>query len=112
MKKIERITISAAPSIPLITAPTDMGWARPRPARRTNSVSAPMPAPKAPTPSSEWAQFRGLRRRTATKQPVLVDLRNVYRPGDIEGFAYHGVGRVARSLSGEPSTVNVNCAGS
>jgi hypothetical protein len=27
------------------------------------------------------------------KQPVLVDLRNVYRPEDIEGFAYHGVGR-------------------
>jgi hypothetical protein len=30
------------------------------------------------------------------KQPVLVDLRNVYRPEDIEGFAYHGVGRADR----------------
>ena len=45
---------------------------------------------------TEWEQFRALdfeRLRTAMKQPVLVDLRNVYRPEDIEGFAYHGVGR-------------------
>jgi hypothetical protein len=27
---------------------------------------------------------------------VLVDLRNVYRPEDIEGFAYHSVGRPDR----------------
>jgi UDPglucose 6-dehydrogenase len=45
---------------------------------------------------TEWEHFRALdfeRLRTAMKQPVLVDLRNVYRPEDIEGFAYHGVGR-------------------
>jgi hypothetical protein len=27
---------------------------------------------------------------------VLVDLRNVYRPEDIEGFTYHGIGRPDR----------------
>jgi len=45
---------------------------------------------------TEWEQFRALdfeRLRTAMKQPVLVDLRNVYRPEEIEGFVYHGVGR-------------------
>jgi UDPglucose 6-dehydrogenase len=45
---------------------------------------------------TEWEQFRALdfeRLRSVMKQPVLVDLRNVYRPEDIEGFAYHGIGR-------------------
>jgi len=40
---------------------------------------------------TEWEQFRALdfeRLRTAMKQPVLVDLRNVYRPEDLQGFAY------------------------
>jgi hypothetical protein len=27
------------------------------------------------------------------KLPVLVDLRNVYRPGDVSGFSYHSIGR-------------------
>jgi UDPglucose 6-dehydrogenase len=45
---------------------------------------------------TEWEQFRALdfeRLRAVMKQPVLVDLRNVYRPEDIEGFTYHGIGR-------------------
>jgi UDPglucose 6-dehydrogenase len=45
---------------------------------------------------TEWEQFRALdfeRLRSVMKQPVLVDLRNVYRPEDIEGFTLHGVGR-------------------
>ncbi len=45
---------------------------------------------------TEWEQFRALdfdRLATVMKQPILVDLRNVYRPGDISGFAYHGIGR-------------------
>jgi len=24
---------------------------------------------------------------------VLVDLRNIYRPEELQGFAYHGIGR-------------------
>jgi len=27
------------------------------------------------------------------KQSVLVDLRNIYRPEELQGFAYHGIGR-------------------
>jgi hypothetical protein len=27
------------------------------------------------------------------KQAVLVDLRNVYRPEELEGFSYYSVGR-------------------
>src|SRR5580700_5747501 len=45
---------------------------------------------------TEWEQFRALdfdRLRRAMKQPVLVDLRNVYRPEELEGFVYHGIGR-------------------
>jgi UDPglucose 6-dehydrogenase len=47
---------------------------------------------------TEWEQFRaldldGLRGRMA--QPVLVDLRNIYEPGEMagRGFQYHCVGR-------------------
>src|SRR5215831_857857 len=47
---------------------------------------------------TEWEQFRALdfdRLKTVMAQPVLVDLRNVYRPEDIarHGFVYEGVGR-------------------
>ena len=45
---------------------------------------------------TEWEQFRALdfdRLKEVMKQAVLVDLRNVYRPEEIEGFAYHGIGR-------------------
>ena len=45
---------------------------------------------------TEWEQFRALdldRIKSMMKQPVLVDLRNVYRPEEIEGFTYHGIGR-------------------
>jgi len=48
---------------------------------------------------TEWEQFRALdfdRLKAAMKQPVLVDLRNVYRPEELEGFAYHGIGRPGR----------------
>src|SRR3974390_2823479 len=44
---------------------------------------------------TEWEQFRALdfeRLKKIMAQPVLVDLRNVYRPEEIEGFAYHGAG--------------------
>ena len=47
---------------------------------------------------TEWVQFRALdlpRLKAAMKQPVMVDLRNVYRPEEMAaaGFVYEGVGR-------------------
>jgi UDPglucose 6-dehydrogenase len=47
---------------------------------------------------TEWDAYRALdlgRLRQAMAEPVVVDLRNVYPPADIEraGFAYTGVGR-------------------
>jgi UDPglucose 6-dehydrogenase len=47
---------------------------------------------------TEWDQFRALdlaRVKAALKRPVVVDLRNIYRPADMaaEGFTYVSVGR-------------------
>jgi len=47
---------------------------------------------------TEWDQYRALdlaRVKAALKRPVVVDLRNIYRPADMaaEGFAYISVGR-------------------
>ena len=47
---------------------------------------------------TEWNEFRALdlaRMKNALKQPLLIDLRNVYRPEDMKaaGFGYAGVGR-------------------
>ena len=47
---------------------------------------------------TEWAQFRALdldRIRKEMARPVLVDLRNIYRPEEMAslGFVYEGVGR-------------------
>jgi UDPglucose 6-dehydrogenase len=47
---------------------------------------------------TEWDQFRALdfdRMRSVMRQPVLVDLRNIYRPDDVRsrGFDYTSVGR-------------------
>jgi UDPglucose 6-dehydrogenase len=51
---------------------------------------------------TEWEQFRALdlgRLRAVMARPVVVDLRNVYRPEDMvrHGFAYHSIGRSARA---------------
>ncbi len=48
---------------------------------------------------TEWDAFRALdldRVKTLLKAPVIVDLRNVYRPADVRkrGFEYVSVGRV------------------
>ena len=48
--------------------------------------------------ATEWNQFRGLdleRVKGTLKEPVLVDLRNVYEPAVVraKGFRYHAVGR-------------------
>ncbi len=48
--------------------------------------------------ATEWNQFRGLdieRLKRLMKEPVVVDLRNVYDPEKMReaGFRYYGVGR-------------------
>ena len=47
---------------------------------------------------TEWEQFRALdfeRLKSVMQRPVLVDLRNVYRPDHVarHGIAYEGIGR-------------------
>jgi UDPglucose 6-dehydrogenase len=47
---------------------------------------------------TEWNEFRALdldRARTLMRQPILIDLRNIYRPADLAeaGFRYASVGR-------------------
>ncbi|MDR6874188.1 UDPglucose 6-dehydrogenase [Bosea sp. BE125] len=49
---------------------------------------------------TEWNAFRALdlkRVKTSLKSPVVVDLRNIYRPQEMKalGFTYHGIGRGA-----------------
>jgi UDPglucose 6-dehydrogenase len=102
-----------APSIPLITALTDMG-AR---VRAYDPVGMPQArqvlgdieyadGPYACAEGAdalvivtEWEQFRALdleRIKGVMKQAVLVDLRNVYRAEDVDGFSYHSIGRPDR----------------
>jgi UDPglucose 6-dehydrogenase len=50
---------------------------------------------------TEWEEFRALdfaRLRQAMAQPVLVDLRNIYRPAEVarHGFTYESVGRARK----------------
>jgi UDPglucose 6-dehydrogenase len=50
---------------------------------------------------TEWDQFRALdldRVRAILRKPVVVDLRNVYKPADMvaRGFTYVSIGRPAR----------------
>ncbi len=45
---------------------------------------------------TEWNQFRALDRKRmhdSLKQPVLVDLRNIYALEEVEDFDYHSIGR-------------------
>ncbi|HYI95372.1 MAG TPA: UDP-glucose/GDP-mannose dehydrogenase family protein [Bryobacteraceae bacterium] len=49
---------------------------------------------------TEWDEFRALdleRIRKTMRRPVLLDLRNIYLPREIQGhgFSYHGIGRPA-----------------
>jgi UDPglucose 6-dehydrogenase len=101
-----------APSIPLITALQDMG-AKVRaydPAGMTHAQSefpgvafadgpyACVDGADALVIVTEWEQFRALdldRIKSAMKQPVLIDLRNVYRPDEMAqlGFVYDSIGR-------------------
>jgi UDPglucose 6-dehydrogenase len=50
---------------------------------------------------TEWAQFRALdlsRLKREMAQPIIVDLRNIYRPDEMArfGFIYESIGRPAK----------------
>ncbi|RAI40755.1 UDP-glucose 6-dehydrogenase, partial [Rhodoplanes elegans] len=102
-----------APSIPLVTAFNDMGAkvraydpAGMEQAKRdldglvtfcANAYECAQGA-DAVVIVTEWEQFRALdldRLKSAMRQPVMVDLRNVYRADEMAaaGFAYSSVGR-------------------
>jgi UDPglucose 6-dehydrogenase len=105
-----------APSIPLITALQDMG-AKVRAfdpvgigqakAVMNNVTFCGDPYSCAEGASAlvivtEWEQFRALdfrRLKSIMERPVLVDLRNIYRAGEIarHGFVYESVGRGAKN---------------
>jgi UDPglucose 6-dehydrogenase len=58
--------------------------------------------------ATEWEQFRALdleRLHDLMACPVIVDLRNIYRPEDMSryGFAYTCVGRAPKNMSQDPS---------
>jgi UDPglucose 6-dehydrogenase len=59
---------------------------------------------------TEWEQFRALdfdRLKRVMARPVVIDLRNIYRPDDMtrRGFSYHGVGRPGvPAAEGGPTT--------
>jgi UDPglucose 6-dehydrogenase len=99
-----------APSIPLITALMDMGAMvrayDPIGVEQARQALAGIEFCEGPYACAtgadalvivtEWEQFRALdfeRLKAAMKRAVLVDLRNVYRPEELHGFAYYGVGR-------------------
>ncbi len=101
-----------APSIPLVTAFDDMG-AKVRAYDPVGMEQAKREMPEmtfcanaykcaegadALVIVTEWEQFRALdldRLKQVMRQPVIVDLRNVYRADETarHGFAYHSVGR-------------------
>ena len=101
-----------APSIPLITALQDMGAKvrayDPNGMEQAKSVLANVAFCKdaydcaqgasALVIVTEWEQFRALdfaRLKKTMERPVLVDLRNIYRPEEVarHGFVYESVGR-------------------
>jgi UDPglucose 6-dehydrogenase len=101
-----------APSIALITALQDMG-AEVRAFDPEGMAQAKLVMPNIAYASdpyacaegadvlvitTEWEAFRALnlkRLKRLLKAPVMVDLRNIYRPEEMKrhGFAYHSVGR-------------------
>jgi UDPglucose 6-dehydrogenase len=105
-----------APSIPLVTGLLDMG-ARVRAFDPVGMEQARRELPDiqycedayacaqdadALVIVTEWVQFRALdldRLKREMRQPVMVDLRNVYRREDLEthGFSYVSIGRATKS---------------
>ena len=109
-----------APSIPLITGLLDMGAKvrafDPASMKEARRDLADIDYSKDPYSCAEgadalvivteWIQFRALdlpRLKQIMKQPVVVDLRNIYRAGEMAelGFVYDGVGR---SKTSAPNT--------
>ncbi len=101
-----------SPSIPLITALQDMGAkvraydpeGMEQAKAMVGNVAFCQDAYSCATGASalvivtEWEQFRALdfdRLKTIMERPVLVDLRNIYRPEEVAraGFVYESVGR-------------------
>ena len=101
-----------APSIPLITALIDRArpcaptirkaWSRRAASCRTSSIAddayACAKGADALVIVTEWEQFRALdlkRLKAELEQPIVVDLRNIYRPDEMAayGFTYDSVGR-------------------
>ncbi|WFU16489.1 UDP-glucose/GDP-mannose dehydrogenase family protein [Bradyrhizobium sp. CB3481] len=107
-----------APSIPLVTGLLDMG-AKVRAHDPVGMEQAKKELPDieycddpyecvkgadAMVIVTEWVQYRALdldRIKAAMAQPVVIDLRNIYRAGDMaaQGFVYESVGR-----AGQPRT--------
>src|SRR5881227_456688 len=103
-----------APSIPLVTGLLDMG-AKVRAHDPVGMEQARKELPDidycddpyacargadAMVVVTEWAQYRALdlgRLKREMARPVVVDLRNIYRPEDMaaQGFAYESVGRAS-----------------
>ncbi|MEA2977476.1 MAG: UDPglucose 6-dehydrogenase [Alphaproteobacteria bacterium] len=59
---------------------------------------------------TEWEQFRALdlnRLKGVMRQPVMIDLRNVYQPDDVTkyGFSYSSVGRPPEGLESGPGGI-------
>jgi UDPglucose 6-dehydrogenase len=109
-----------APSIPLITALHDMG-AKVQAFDPVGHEQAKLVLPDVKLCNdpyacaddadalvivTEWEQFRALdfdRLRDVMAAPVIIDLRNVYHPGDVSsrGFLYYSIGRPqSEALSG------------
>jgi UDPglucose 6-dehydrogenase len=104
-----------APSIPLVTGLLDMG-AKVRAHDPVGMEQAKKELPEieycddpyecvkradAMVLVTEWVQYRALdfdRIKAAMAQPVVIDLRNIYRADDMaaQGFVYESVGRGAR----------------
>ncbi len=101
-----------APSIPLVTALLDLGAVvhafdpvgmdqakREMPELEyCNDAYACAAGADALVIVTEWEQFRALdlpKLKTIMKQPVIIDLRNIYRPDEMieHGFMYESVGR-------------------
>ncbi|WP_420134036.1 UDP-glucose dehydrogenase family protein [Rhodopseudomonas sp.] len=113
-----------APSIPLVTGLMDMG-ARVRAFDPAGMTQAREELPDitycedayhcahgadALVIVTEWVHFRALdlvRLKQAMRQPVIVDLRNVYRPEQMSesGFAYFSIGRAHHRTTIVPEPV-------
>ena len=115
-----------APSIALITAlqdagalvraydPAGMGQARRvlEGVAYAPSAYACMEGAEALVIATEWDEFRALdlaRVKALLKRPVLIDLRNIYRPDDMaaRGFVYICVGRSAATVGPRPIEIGV-----